>query len=73
MVSVAISAWDGTQSKRGIGGEYHKCDKPDPKLLVRRPIRITLGLKSGYGKPSSWKKRVGRSLKFHDSLDESKV
>ena len=71
--SVAISAWDGTKSKRGIGGRYHKCDKPDPKLLVRRPVRMTLGLKSGTGRTSSWKKKVGRSLKFHEELDESKV
>ena len=70
VISVRVSAWDGKESKRGVGGRLNNCDKPDPKLLVRRPLRITLGLKSGTGKS---KKNVGRTLKFHEELDESKV
>ena len=73
VISVDISGWEGQESKRGIGGDFPKCDQPDPKLLVRRPLRITLGLQSGSGKKNSWKKRVGRSLMFHDDSDEIKV
>ena len=57
--------------RRGVGGRANKCDQPDPKLLIRRPIKITLGLKSSHYLSS--RRNVGRSLKFHDSLDESKV
>ena len=71
VISVRVSAWDGKESKRGVGGRLNNCDKPDPKLLVRRPLRITLGLKSGTG--NSKKNNVGRTLKFHEELDESKV
>ena len=73
VISVDVSGWEGQDSKRGIGGDFPKCDQPDPKLLVRRPLRITLALQSGSGKKNSWKKRVGRSLKFHEDSDEIKV
>lgn len=69
--SVSVSAWNGRESRRGVGGRFHKCDQPDPKLLIRRPLKITLALKSRHS--HSPRTKVGRSLKFHDTLDESKV
>ena len=71
--SVRISAWDGltTGISGSSGGTYGKCDAPDPKLLVRRPVRITLGLKSS--SEGAWKRRIGRSLKSHGNHDGSKV
>ena len=71
MFSVSVSAWNGRELRRGAGSRAHKCDQPDPKLLIRRPIKITLGLKSSHSHSS--RRNVGRSLKFHDSLDDSKV
>ena len=68
---MSVSAWNGLGSTRGVGGRFHKCDQPDPKLLIRRPVKITLGLKSRYSHGA--RRKVGRSLKFHDALDESKV
>ena len=65
---MSVSAWNGRGSTRG---KFHKCDQPDPKLLIRRPVKITLGLKSRYSHGA--RRKVGRSLKFHDALDESKV